>query len=348
LERYGFFEMMPFSKWGHRFEGLPMSPSLFTERKVAVVVLADERTLPRRFGPRVRRVLGLLALMALAGCRGESKKEADAAKALPTALHQDFKNLASLPESLVFRNRQNPEHAQLLPGGLLLKVEKPFLIRANTGIGVKTAFALRGDFDIIVAFDQFKADTPVLIPGSGNGVGFTLRVELVDKGVTGINRWVQSGREGVLWAKQASKIDPLGFAVTNMTAGRLRLTRTGSTMSRWWSQEMQGDAFHLLEEFNKGSEDVKSVYFEISSNHQVMSVETRVLDWLIRGQKIDPNNAGSLPDFLPAVEGPKPVRRWLVVALGAVALGAVFLLIVGWRYFQRSRATPDSPTSAAR
>lgn len=287
-------------------------------------------------------LVGLLALAVLGSLAGLSRGEP--AAALPLVLHQDFRVATRLTDGLQYRHLEKPEHAHFVDGGLLLKVEKPFLIQARQGIGVETAFGLRGDFDITLTFDQFQAETPKIIPGAGNGVGVTLRVDVANRGVTGINRWRQTELDGVNWVGQH-------FAPTEMSAGRLRLVRRGSMVSRLWSEQIQGDDFHLLGQTNKGNDDIVAAWFEISTNAQSRDVQTRALELQIRGRKSPglvaqtPPSRGEPPVESPPAEAPQRGSLRTVLFLGfiALALGAGICFFLGRRPARPARTAIPGP-----
>ena len=66
-----------------------------------------------------------------------------------------------------------------------------------------------------------------------------------------------------------------GFLPSTDKAGRFRLLRTGSTLYYLWAPGTQGNDFQLLDEFDIGTNDVKSVYLNVSTNNQTRN-EARV------------------------------------------------------------------------
>ena len=188
-----------------------------------------------------------------------------------------------LPDGLIYRNVEIAKHVQVLPEGLQIKVQKPYTIRSGKGLGVQTTFGLRGDFDIIATFEDFKGDTPLKIEGWGNGVGFSLSVQPTEGPTLSIARTVRFDSEGVSWDKfGANRQD---FLPSKDAAGRFRFLRTGPTLYCLWAPGTQGDAFQILEQSEIGTNDIKSAWMNVFTGNQTMNVEARVLEWRIRGQK---------------------------------------------------------------
>jgi hypothetical protein len=280
-------------------------------------------------------------MVGLAGCGNpvSNKETLEAwASRLPTAFHQDFKrptNLrdqgnesAPLPEGLGYRNLDRPDHVRLTPEGLQLKVEKPFLIQGGRGIGIRTGFGLRGDFDAVMTFDNFNAEK-ASVPG--NGVGFSYCVQVNDRPIF-VMRRVRIDSEGVLWKNN-------GFLDTSEAAGRMRFARSGSTLSSYWAPGTQGGEFQLLEETDIGANDVQFLYLDISTNAQVKDVEMRVLDWHIRGHKeLNPgkNDSAKISEPAPAASR---TRLWIFLAVAALLLIA---LLAAWLYPRRRSPQPPS------
>jgi hypothetical protein len=75
-----------------------------------------------------------------------------------------------LPPQLELVSDPEGEHVRPSPAGLEITILKPW-IHPWGGVGVRTAFGLRGDFEVTATYEILQADPPT----DGFGVGVAMR-----------------------------------------------------------------------------------------------------------------------------------------------------------------------------
>jgi hypothetical protein len=197
-------------------------------------------------------------------------------------------------------------------------------------VGVRTKFAVRGDFEITAGYEVLKADEP----SSGWGVGVTLWIRKPEPSVGAATLgWVLRPREGevAVWDRAMPGSDEKnkvryegGAAPSNARTGRLRFARTGSKLHYLVAGPGE-DAFREVAAVEFGTEDIQTVRVAATSGREPYGVDVRLSDLDIR--------ATQLPDM---ASHPRTgttiawlVAGGLVVAVGALALG--FLWRLRWR-----------------
>jgi hypothetical protein len=238
-----------------------------------------------------------IVLCGLAGVGAQDKDTAHTpAGELPTVFHYDFRE--PLPNDVHFQNLSVNQHA-FEPEGLRFFIPKTFFLKRGSGVGIDTYFGLRGDFEITVAFDDFRADSP----SSGPGVGFNLVIESKGGGAARIARVVRPGDDQVVrwdWYHNIKGKPAAGGTVpAPETAGRLRLKRAGQTLSFLWSAGMQSDNYQQLYECALGTYDIYFVRLNVGTFGLPVDVGVRLRDWLVRG------HLEAEPAFDPA-KAPEP------------------------------------------
>jgi hypothetical protein len=132
-----------------------------------------------------------------------------------------------------------------------------------------------------------------------------------------------------------------GFATKAMT-GRLRLVRTGSTLSYSAADGPAGE-FVLLQQYPFGAEDLKDVRLVGATDDAQGSLDVRVTDFHIR--------AASLPHLPAAPPAQAPPRGWWVPVLLGLAVAVPAAAAAGaWLALRRRAmkvparpAVPDRP-----
>jgi hypothetical protein len=298
--------------------------------------------------------LSFLISACFTGCGAQLKNEVfkEPADKVPLAYHQDFTKPATapavdtahrrLPDGLKYRNVSNVGHVQPLPEGLLIKVQQPYTIQAGRGLGIETAFGLRGDFDITATYDNFRADAPYQVPGAGNGVGFGICIQPVKEQLIWISRMIRVNGDGIFWSKFGTKQE--GYLATTEKAGRFRVLRSGPTLTCLWAPGNQDDNYQVLDRPNIGTNDIGSVWLHLFTSGQTLGVEARLLDLRIQGQKeanpvYDPSNGPRLASD-QAGNAPKGLLAGVVLVGMVIAMTCALGL---WLFMRkrRSRMEPN-------
>lgn len=198
-----------------------------------------------------------------------------------------------------------PEHGKKPPVGIVLK----------TGV--------KGDFEIKMDFEVVQVEQPE----GGRGAGPSLYLTMVSPTQKAATVGWQHKPDGnsVFFAHRAStpaggKREHNGSAgPTKCRSGKLRLVRTGSTLT-YLAAEGQSDSFRKIDEFELGENDVDAVRIAADNGGSPTLVDVR-----ISSLKIVANELGD-PTPLPP-----PSARW------PLWLGAGVVLAAGGAYWFRQR-----------
>ena len=241
-----------------------------------------------------------------------------------------------IPDGVAYRNVAIPKHVEIVPAGLQIRILKPFTILPGRAPGVATTFGLRGDFDITASFDNFKAETPEHIKGWGNGVGFSLNIQLAGGPGFSLSRRLRFDSEGLFWEKIGGGSQ--GFVTATGAAGTLRLMRAGPTLYYLWAPQAKSSDFQLLDNYDIGTNDIASASLVVFTNAQTRDVEALVREWSIRGQR--ENNPVKDPPLQPGATAGTDVEPKGRL-MGSLLLAMLLLGIGLWLFARRRRGVPN-------
>jgi hypothetical protein len=258
--------------------------------------------------------------------------------------HRSLKGDFALGEGVALIGPQAEDCVKFEPTGLRLVLPQGWKgERSNTGINFRVL--MKGDFEITVHFEILHEPKPA--EAGKVQTRFTLGARLDRPGlhVVTISRRVQmvGGTQWLVWMSQRD--DPAekrrtqgkGFRSAAKT-GRLRLARTGSTISYLASDGLQGD-FTLLEQYPFGADDVNELHLAGSTGSPQASLDVRLTDLHLRAESL-PNQA-----LAPDPAEVEPERNYLfVVSLLLGAVGTLFVLALGVWLLTRHR--PRGSTAA--
>ncbi len=208
------------------------------------------------------------------------------------------------------------------------------------GVGLRSRFPLRGDFEVTVAFEILRAD----VPDQGFGTGVAMRIQKVGSpAAVSICRLVRAGGKQLVWTDRAvegpdgkPKFTGSGAPWTD-NKGRLRLKREGPILYCLYAAGTEGDEFTELKKVDFGPEEVAHVRVSGVTAQQPCRLEARLIDLRIRGGGVPA--ATGLPAVAAEPAGPpRNATLWLV--LGLAVLGAAVAL---WLALRRGK----SPSQAA-
>ena len=258
----------------------------------------------------------------------------------------DFRGKPAPPELKIVGNKDNL-YVKHEPEGLRVTIPKPY-IHEFGGIGVRTEFGFRGDFEIIGALEILQAETP---PG-GYGVGASIRIGKADspEGAT-LARVVRGGgRQVCVWDRAHATAD----GKTKTTEGvklcaakvlRLRMTRVGTKLHYAWAPGLEGGEFQEIHVEDFGDDDIKAARLCAFTGRMPCDVDVRLLEFSVRsGGAAAANAPVAAPGILPAVPTVPEVdasKGSLAIVLGIGGAIMVLLLVatgVGFFVIQRRRA----------
>jgi serine/threonine protein kinase/DNA-directed RNA polymerase subunit RPC12/RpoP len=244
---------------------------------------------------------------------------------LQEVLFHDFRH--PLPPSFSFWGDPKGNFLKAEPEGMRITLPATY-VHPFGGVGYLIKQGFQGDFEVTATVEVLHADPPDSAE-SGYGVGVILAV---NKGDPAHGDWTSVGRQ-----KRAQSGDVLNcYRSVNGTVeaneepctdrvGKLRLKRTGATLSYLWAPGLKGEAFRTIRQWEFGPEPIQSVRLTAVTGRQPCKVDVRLIDVQIRS-------------------GPASIlaKGWLAsrpfVALG-FSLGLLLLLMPlgAWLYARQCR-----------
>jgi hypothetical protein len=274
---------------------------------------------------RSRLLFAALALgVALVGtgCAGDS------AVPVTNEFHHDFRGQPLPPEFKLFQTV--PESITTDPAGLRIKIER----MPRWGSGIHTAFGVKGDFEVTLAFEMLQMDRS----SSNSDIGLTLCLNPStgdkDTTTTAMDRFFRrSADQGVRWFSRPTK--QRVEKSCDDKACRLRMHRTGGVVRFAWAPGTKDGAF---EEFGQAEwpNEIEHVRITLFGNYQPGGgVEARLIDFHIRA-----NELTNIPVFIAEKGG---LAKSVLIGMAITMLMAV----VAWLFFrhrgQKIVATSDMP-----
>jgi serine/threonine protein kinase/DNA-directed RNA polymerase subunit RPC12/RpoP len=194
---------------------------------------------------------------------------------MPTIFYHDFRG-NPLPRELVLFGVTSPAVCEIQPEGLRTTIPKPW-IHPKGGVGVRTAFGLKGDFDVTASFEFLQQERPA----NGYGVGVHLKVERTDAVAGLIGRSDMADGDFIKWVR--TKVAD-GRLPCSDKAGTLRLKRIGSTLSFLYASGSHGKDFRLIQQRDFGTTEIDYFDLEAGTGRQPVTVDVRWLELRIRGK----------------------------------------------------------------
>lgn len=215
--------------------------------------------------------------------------------------------------------------------------------RPDTGVIVPVI--VKGDFEITVGYEILQApqkadaghpQTRLTLDISSDRVGHattTLSWRVQVNAGTGHFCWVRLGEE-----RQSKNV------WTRSKSGRLRMTRTGATVTYSVSDEPSGENFTPLTQLAFTSDPLEDIHVVGSTGGPQAGLEARVTDIVVHGQSLS-RTTESTAATGPA--GPAASHRTLYVGTAAVALTGLAVGLALWRRRSRSPATTTNAAAPA-
>lgn len=187
------------------------------------------------------------------------------------------------------------------PGGLRITI--PRLRSDLKPVGFLPQFWVRGDFEITLTYEILSRD----VPSSGSGIGVSLYLvsNSPSKEAVHLARSLRpSGRHAVATTRMTSlgtgrkAVRSRNFPAYG-TSGRLRCTRTGSTVHYAMAEGDAGD-FLEIDQDELGPEDLTMVRVAAENGSSPDGIDVRIADFTVRAEALPgPSTAQPPPEPLP-------------------------------------------------
>jgi hypothetical protein len=258
-----------------------------------------------------------------------------------------------LPDELTLFGHEIDSFAKQEPQGLRITLPKN---REKTApVGVKTTFAVRGDFEITFTVEILQAETP---DKGSFGVGAMVYVNKTDdktEGATLGRVLLPGGHEMIRWDRSPGKKDKFegGTAPCTDKIVRLRLKRTGPKWFYQWAPGIESGEFNTLDDPNPnfGTDELAQVVLRCGSGGQRRAADVRFIALRIRSDGV--SQAANIPPKTPhdqaAPQNPDTStktasRGWLMAAtlIGGTLMLVFALVIVAWLVLRQRGAAEET------
>jgi Protein of unknown function (DUF1583) C domain len=204
-----------------------------------------------------------------------------------------------------------------------LRITLPATRKKSVPVGVATAFAVHGDFEITAAYEILKADKPSGAPGAG--VNLRVIVGNPMREAAGLARYVRKGGREVYFVTRnsaATKTKPKQESFpTQAKSGKLRLKRTGSTLYCLVA-EGAGNPFREISQTPFVTDDCM-VRFTALTGKSPAFLDVRFIDLDIHGE--------ALPNAPPGRGSGGWIKAVLIGGMGTAVVVIVVISVWRWR-----------------
>jgi DNA-directed RNA polymerase subunit RPC12/RpoP len=249
--------------------------------------------------------------------------------------HHDFRG-KPLPKEIQVVGKAPGEYFKEEAEGFRITLPKTW-IHAFGGVGIRTTFMLKGDFEATGAFEILHAD----VPAKGFGVGASLRVQQDKPDPQGATfaRVVRAGGNQILfWDRGPDLDDKFVGAPVKCDANKLRLRfrRVGGTLHYEWAPGIAGGEFtEIVKQDKFGANDVTAVRMSVITGREPCDVDVRFLELHVGSGGIQ-ENANIAPQPPPplnpeagGVAQPAPTNRSWLMVIAIIGATLVLLFAVG-------------------
>lgn len=200
-------------------------------------------------------------------------------------------------------------------------------------VGIITIFRIEGDFEIEGGYQMLSKDRPE----SGSGAGISLYLEFADRDRSAftVARYLHPTNGDCFVTHRSvttggKRTYDTNTAHATATYGRLRLTRSGTTLSFSVADGRQG--YREIRSEDVGPWPVQLVRVAVENGRGKTAVDAILTDFRAR--------ASAFPTE-PLVAPSDSIRWWLV----PLALGMAVIAVLAWRWRSRHRARAEEGTS---
>lgn len=244
------------------------------------------------------------------------------------------------------------------PDGEGLVFELPAGRKAPNLDGVVAKFDIRGDFEITLSYDQLSLMGTPSPMNSSVAIWLSLNSEPMFGAAVSRSYRPEGSRfvaNKITFEKVGEKREERYFPImkdapSDLTAGKLRIARKGSTVTHWVSSGLDKE-FDLLRTWEIGTGDVTTMRIQVNPGGLDRGLKARLLDLDItaeafiskaNGQSLKKTaNSSSIPqlDSAPSPEKPRvPLWVWILIPGLALFSGG---LIFAWFSFSRKKSAQE-------
>lgn len=282
-------------------------------------------------------VLTLLRLMPLVSL-AQAKEESSARMTYSQPFHGKPEDM----QRYVFRGQVAADYVTFEADGLRIKLPAGYP-EQRPSLGLALVSTVQGNFEITARFDLLKEPAPEDAGSYATRFSLGVMLDTPERNEVSVSR--RRIARGItqfftFWLMErgaTGKVQPIMHTVpTRAKTGRLRLVRTGSTLS-CFASEGDKDDYLFLKEYPFSSLDVKQVFLHASTGGPRAELDVRLSDLNIV--------ADSLPDLAVSAAPPAGSKRWLAAAL---LLNLLLLLaaFVGWLVLRRRQSARTKAESS--
>jgi len=242
--------------------------------------------------------------------------------------YHDFRG-RPIPSTFKFFGEPKGKFLKVEPEGLRITLPRSY-IHPFGGVGLVTTFGFRGDFEVTTTLEVLHADQAT----EGFGVGAGVRVQMAPpQGALLVRLARPNAGQVVYWDRiiEHGKFDS-GMTPSTDQVVRLRLKRTGRSLSYLLGRGKEGDDFQEVNRWEVPEDDIQSVRLSSMTGRLPYNVDVRFIDLRIRSIKSQ-------------VAAAFKWNLWLAAAI----LVLIFMLAVcGPLYARQRRRAGQSPASPSK
>ncbi len=247
----------------------------------------------------------------------------------------------------LFRGLMQPTSTELQQDDHGVRITLP-AGKKHPGAGLMTKTAIRGDFEVTLAYEILQVDRPKT--GYGAGVSLYAAIDQNNHHAISLARRVAPDGKAQFVSNRMLPTPPRDWVRSKPSAGstgKLRIRRSGAVVQFFYQEDPEAD-FILLNEVEYSAADLRLIQVGANGGNSDAGVDVRLLDFTLTAEAL-PETAAPPPAPAPArpepAEDVPPRRR----SLWPVVLGLVVLLAAGaatWWFRRQPSARKTAPQAA--